>query len=157
MNNEHEVDILIVEDNATDAALTLRTLKKHGFAGTAMVVTDGVEALDFLFSRGSYSQNDRNPLLKLILLDLKLPMISGLEVLKEIKKDPYTKTIPVVILTSSSQERDILESCQLGANSYVVKPLEYDRFCETVAAVGNYWMEVNVLPFDLAGYQKAQE
>jgi two-component system response regulator len=147
MNNASEVEILLVEDNATDAELTLRTLKRQQLSNKIDVVTDGEAALEYIFARGSYSQRDGSSMPLLILLDLKIPMVSGLEVLKTIKTNPLTRIIPVVILTSSAEESDILESYQLGANSYIVKPVDFDRFSEAVIAVGRYWLGLNKSPF----------
>jgi two-component system response regulator len=143
MNDTNEIEILMVEDNASDSELALRALKKYHLTNRIEVVTDGEEALDFIFSRGRYSGRDINSHPKLILLDIKLPKISGLEVLKEIKSDERTKTIPVVVLTSSAQESDIFESYQLGVNSYIVKPVDFENFVKAVADVGMYWMLLN--------------
>ncbi len=137
-----DVEILLVEDNPRDAELTLRALKKHNLANKVHVVEDGVEALDFIFGTGPFAGQTPNHL-KVILLDLKLPKISGLEVLQKIKEDDKTKTIPVVCLTSSSEDRDVEECYRLGANSYVVKPVEFDTFAKTVADLGFYWLLVN--------------
>ena len=140
-----EVDILLVEDNPQDEELTLRALKKHHLANKVQVARDGAEALEMLLATGP--QNDRllhN--LKIILLDLKLPKISGLEVLKSIKDDPRTRSIPVAVLTSSYEDRDIRECYDLGANSYVVKPVEFDKFVQAVTQMGFYWLLVNKSP-----------
>ena len=145
MNNLDEVEILLVEDNASDAELTLRALQKNHITNKIHVVTDGEEALDYIFSRGSYSQRELTcP--RLILLDLKLPLVSGLEVLKEIKSDERTKTIPVVVLTSSAEETDITKSYELGVNSYIIKPVEFDKFSSAVAELGMYWLLLNKPP-----------
>ena len=137
-----EVDILLVEDNPQDAELTLRALQKHNLANRVQVARDGAEALEVIFATGP--QNE--PLmanLKVILLDLKLPKVSGLEVLKKIKADARTRSIPVVVLTSSHEDRDIKECYDLGVNSYVVKPVEFDNFAQAVSQMGFYWLLVN--------------
>ena len=137
-----EVDILLVEDNPQDAELTLRALKKHNLANRVQVARDGAEALELIFATGEHYE----PLmanLKVILLDLKLPKVSGLEVLQRIKADARTKSIPVVVLTSSHEDRDIKECYELGVNSYVVKPVEFDKFAQAVAKMGFYWLLVN--------------
>jgi two-component system response regulator len=141
---EH-VEILLVEDNPTDAELAMRALRKKNLANNLVWVKDGVEALDFIFCRGQY-ENRANLTPRLILLDLKLPKIDGIEVLRTIKSDPKTRTIPVVMLTSSHEERDIIESYQLGVNSYIVKPVDFDKFLEMVSQVGLYWSLVNKVP-----------
>ncbi len=133
-----DVEILLVEDNPHDVELTLRALKKHNLANHMHVVRDGAEALDFIFAA---SQTPNN--LKVILLDLKLPKISGLEVLEKIKTAETTRTIPVVCLTSSSEDQDKEACYKLGANSFVVKPVEFDSFAKTVADLGFYWLLVN--------------
>jgi two-component system, response regulator len=137
----HEIDVLLVEDNPNDVELTLRVLKKHNFANRVQVARDGVEALDFIFADGDTGSLVNR--LKLILLDLKLPKVSGLEVLQKLKSDPRTSCIPVVVLTSSHEDRDIDECYELGVNSYVVKPVEFDKFAHTVAELGFYWLLVN--------------
>ncbi|MHB1050957.1 MAG: response regulator [Bacteroidota bacterium] len=143
MESTHVLDILLVEDNPNDVKLTLRALQKNNLANHVHVVSDGAEALDFLFFRGKYAGRNVNEKLKLILLDLKLPKVDGLDVLKAIKSDERTKTIPVVILTSSKEERDIIEGYNLGVNSYVVKPLDFDQFISSVAELGLYWLIIN--------------
>jgi two-component system response regulator len=137
----HDVDILLVEDNPRDVELTLRALKKHNLANKVHVVMDGAEALDFIFSQGPYAGRENN--LRVILLDLKLPKINGLEVLHKIKADERTRQIPVVVLTSSHEDRDIKECYDMGVNSYVVKPVEFDKFAQTVAELGFYWLLIN--------------
>jgi two-component system, response regulator len=144
MHNSEPIEILLVEDNDYDAELTLRALKQNHLSNHIRRLTDGQEVLDFLFPPGSSSEEWTKP--KLILLDLKLPMISGLEVLKIIKHDPRTRIIPVVVLTSSTEERDIIESYQLGVNSYIVKPVEFDSFMESVHKLGLYWLLLNQFP-----------
>jgi two-component system response regulator len=140
--NFREVDILLVEDNPRDVELTLRALKKHNLANKVQVVQDGAEALEFIFPTGPDAERLISNL-KVILLDLKLPKISGLEVLQRIKSDPRTRAIPVVVLTSSHEDRDIQECYKLGVNSYVVKPVEFDKFAQAVAQMGFYWLLVN--------------
>jgi len=145
MSGFETVDILLVEDNPTDGELTLRALRKGKLANHIVWLRDGAEALDFLFRSGSYSERpDVNP--KLILLDIKLPKVDGIEVLKRIKTDERTRIIPVVMVTSSAEGRDITDSYKLGVNSYVVKPVEFEQFSETVAKAGFYWMLVNKTP-----------
>lgn len=138
-----EVEVLIVEDNEEDAELTLRALKKHHLANNVVHLIDGEQALDFIFARGNYSGRTVSQMPKVILLDLKMPKVSGLEVLEAVKSDPRTKVIPVVILTSSEEDPDVKRSYELGANSYIVKPVEFDNFSRTVADLGLYWMAVN--------------
>jgi CheY-like chemotaxis protein len=143
---DNVVEILLVEDNPEDIELTLRALKKSKLANTIVVAEDGEEALDFIFARGKYSDRSTICSPKVILLDLKLPKISGIEVLKEIKKDPRTSIIPVVILTSSTQEVDIEESYKLGANSYIVKPVNFENFIQSLRQMNDYWLVLNRLP-----------
>jgi two-component system, response regulator len=145
MHNVDDVEILLVEDNASDAELTLRALQEHHVSNKIRVVTDGEEALDYLFGRGNYTANGYQcP--KLILLDLRLPLVSGLEVLRAIKQDGRTKTIPVVVLTSSAEEVDVNESYLLGVNSYIVKPVDFDKFIKSVTDLGMYWLLLNKPP-----------
>ena len=145
MDKFEKVDILLVEDNASDAELAMRALRKGKLANGITWVKDGAEALEFIFRDGAYAgRPDQLP--RLILLDLKLPKVDGIEVLRRIKSDERAKTIPVVVLTSSAEERDIVESYKLGVNSYVVKPVEFDQFSETVAKAGYYWLLVNKAP-----------
>jgi CheY-like chemotaxis protein len=137
------IDILLVEDNPRDVEMTLRALKKQNLANKVHVVKDGAEALDFIFSRGAYAHRDKNHVPKVVLLDLKLPKVSGLEVLRAIKGDAQARTIPVVVLTSSQEEKDMVESYQLGVNSYIVKPVDFDKFVEAVGQLGLYWLLIN--------------
>ena len=137
------VEILLVEDNPRDAELTIRALKKKNLANNLFHVEDGVEALDYLFARGKYSERDINDAPKVVLLDLKLPRINGLEVLSAIKSDERTQAIPVVVVTSSAEDPDIKTAYQLGANSYVLKPVQFDSFMEAMVKVGIYWLMVN--------------
>jgi two-component system, response regulator len=139
------VQILLVEDNRDDEELTLLTLEEHHIVDDIKVVRDGVEALDYLFSTGSYA--DQNPSLpQMILLDVKLPKVNGIEVLARVKGDARTRKIPVVILTSSREEPDIQRSYELGANSYIVKPVDFDQFKDTIQRIGFYWQNLNVPP-----------
>jgi len=145
MDQFEKVDILLVEDNPADAELALRALRKGKLANHITWVKDGAEALEFIFRSGAYAgRPDQHP--RLILLDLKLPKVDGIEVLKRIKADERTRMIPVVMVTSSAEGRDITESYQLGVNSYIVKPVEFEQFSETVAKAGFYWMLVNKAP-----------
>ena len=139
-----EVEILLVEDDANDGELTLRALTKNHLANKVLWVKDGVEALEFLFPQASSGKPNRTP--KVVLLDLKLPKVDGLEVLRRIKADPRTKAIPVVVLTSSAEDRDIVESYKLGVNSYIVKPVDFDQFKESAKTLGMYWLLFNRPP-----------
>lgn len=135
--------ILLVEDNPGDEALTLRALKKGNVLNPIVVAHDGVDALDYLFARGRHAQRSPTALPQVILLDLKLPKMDGLEVLKTLRANPLTRLIPVVVLTSSVEESDLIESYGLGANSYVRKPVDFDRFIEAVRHLGLYWLVLN--------------
>ena len=146
MVNVDAVDILLVEDNPHDVELTLRALKKHHLANSVFVVKDGAEAIDFIFATGTYSQRNIENGPKVVLLDLKLPKVDGLKVLRKIKSDERTKVIPVVVLTSSQEDRDIVESYKLGVNSYMVKPVDFDKFIECVGELGFYWLLLNKPP-----------
>jgi two-component system response regulator len=139
----HEVEILLVEDNPDDANLAIRALKKQNLANKLIHLKDGIEALDFLFATGAFEGRDMQNTPKVILLDLKMPRLHGLEVLERVKGDPRTKIIPVVILTSSAEDPDIKRSYELGANSYIVKPVEFDNFVKAVSDLGLYWMLLN--------------
>jgi len=141
--NLQDVQILMVEDNPNDAELATRAFKKHRLSNSLHWVKDGAEALDFLFARGEYSERNGNQHPKLILLDLKLPKVEGLEVLRQVKSNEKTSTIPVVVLTSSAEERDIIESYRLGVNSYITKPVDFDKFVDSVAELGFYWLLLN--------------
>jgi two-component system response regulator len=141
--SDNAVEILLVEDNPRDAELTIRALKKKNLANSLYHVEDGVEALDFLFARGKYSDRDINEAPKVVLLDLKLPRVDGLEVLTAIKADERTNSIPVVVVTSSTEDPDVKKAYQLGANSYVIKPIQFDAFMEAMVKVGIYWLMVN--------------
>jgi CheY-like chemotaxis protein len=144
--NEQAFEILLVEDNPDDAELTLNALKKYNLANKVHWVEDGEQAIDFLYATGKYAgrQVEKKP--KLILLDLKLPKIDGMEVLKKIKTDEKMKTIPVVILTSSREESDIIKGYQLGVNSYIVKPVDFEQFSKSVLELGLYWLILNQPP-----------
>jgi two-component system, response regulator len=143
---EHSVEILLVEDNPNDAELALHALKKNNLSNRIHVARDGAEALDFLFGTGPYADRDVNDEPKIILLDLKLPKVDGLEVLRRIKQDARTRLIPVVMLTSSREERDIVTSYDLGVNSYIVKPVDFQQFTEAVRDLGLYWLLLNQPP-----------
>jgi CheY-like chemotaxis protein len=142
----NEVEILLVEDNPNDAELALRSLKKHNLANKILWVKDGAEALDFIFHTGVYADRTGNNIPKVVLLDLKLPKIDGLEVLRRIKSDEKKKVIPVVVLTSSQEEQDRVESYKLGVNSYIVKPVEFEKFVSAIEKLGLYWMLLNKPP-----------
>ena len=144
--NDNSVEILLVEDNPNDVELTLRAFKKNNLTNPIHVARDGEEALDFIFCRGEYSGRRPEDGPKLILLDLKLPKVDGLEVLRQIKGDPEKKMTPVVVLTSSREERDIVESYQLGVNSYIVKPVDFEQFLEAARTLGMYWILINQPP-----------
>ena len=146
MEDLNEVEIMLVEDNPYDAELTFRALKNTGLANKLLTFADGVEALDFLFGDGAYAGRNLAPCPKVIFLDLKLPRINGLEVLEKIRADARTKTIPVVILSSSQEESDIVRSYNLGVNSYMVKPVDIDKFFHTVEELGLYWLLLNKAP-----------
>ena len=140
MVNNIPVEVLLIEDNPEDAELTIRVLKKHNLANNLVHLRDGEAALNFLFDKGS------NNIPRLILLDLKMPKVDGIEVLSKIKKDEQKKLIPVVVLTSSKEEHDVIESYKLGVNAYVVKPVEFEKFVEAVAKLGLFWLLLNQPP-----------
>ncbi len=146
MNIENEIEILLVEDNPHDAELALRSLKKRHLANRLLWVKDGAEALAVLFPEQTGSKGLRRPSLRVILLDLKLPKVDGLEVLRRLKSDEETRKIPVVVLTSSREEQDVVKSYRLGVNSYIVKPVDFEQFSAAVAEMGMYWMLLNELP-----------
>jgi CheY-like chemotaxis protein len=143
MTDPEAVEILLVEDNPNDAELTLRALKKHNLANRVVHVSDGEQALDFMFARGAFAARKVEEGPRVVILDLKLPKVDGLEVLKALKSDPATKAIPVVVLTSSREEKDIIESYQLGVNSYIVKPVEFEKFIVAIRDLGLYWLLLN--------------
>jgi CheY-like chemotaxis protein len=143
--NFQQVEILLVEDSSADAEMTLRTLKRRGIANSVEWVKDGVEAIEYLYREGAFiGRGNGQP--KLVMLDLKMPRMDGLQVLERMKADARTKSIPVVMMTSSREEGDMLASYQLGVNSYVVKPVDFDAFAETVAQIGMYWLIANETP-----------
>ena len=154
--NSGKLDILLVEDNQNDMDLALHALRREKLANNIFVARDGEEALDFIFCRGAFTHRSFERPPKLVLLDLKLPKVDGMEVLKQIKSDARTRTIPVVIMTSSKEERDLAAGYNLGANSYIQKPVDFEQFRETVKSVGLYWLVINQPPVvedsqDLAG------
>jgi len=147
MSNEvKEVEILLVEDNPTDAELCIRSLKKNNLANKLVWVKDGAEALDFIFATGSYAERSVTCPPKVILLDLRLPKVDGKEVLRRVKSDERTRSIPVVVLTSSREDRDVAESYQLGVNSFISKPVGFEEFARTVKELGLYWLLINRPP-----------
>ena len=137
------IEILLIEDNPTDAELTICALKEANLANNLIWVTDGAQALDFVFCRGAYADREMEVTPKIILLDLRLPKVDGMEVLREIKADARTSAIPIVVFTSSKEDRDMVESYHLGVNSFVSKPVEFDEFAHVVAQLGLYWLLVN--------------
>jgi two-component system response regulator len=141
--NENKVEILLVEDNPHDAELTIRALKKANLANRLIHLKDGAEALDFVFAKGAFSERNIESRPKVILLDIKMPKVDGIEVLRQIKSNEITKTIPVVIMTSSKEEQDVITSYNLGVNSYIVKPVEFESFAKAVSELGFYWLITN--------------
>ena len=146
MSELEQVEILLVEDNAEDAEMTMRALRKRNLANQLHWVKDGEEALDYLFCSGQYAGRRPGDPPKLVLLDLKMPRMDGLQVLREMKSDARLRTVPVVMMTSSREEGDLIQSYELGVNSYVVKPVDFSAFAETIAQVGMYWMIANQSP-----------
>ena len=146
MNENNAVELLLVEDSPEDLELALYSLKKANLANRIHIARDGVEALEFIFCEGHFASRQIADAPKVILLDLKLPKIGGLEVLKRIKGNPRTKTIPVVVLTSSKEESDVVASYQLGVNSYIVKPVNFERFAEAIRQLGFFWLLLNQPP-----------
>ncbi len=140
---ENAVEILLVEDNPNDVELTLHAIRKNHISNRIHVVRDGAEALEFIFCTGAYAERKIQETPKVILLDLKLPKVNGLEVLQRIKADPRTRATPVVVLTSSREERDVVESYRMGVNSYIVKPVDFKKFTEAVQQMGLYWLLLN--------------
>ncbi|MFH1323147.1 MAG: response regulator [Methanobacteriota archaeon] len=146
MTNLNEVEILLVEDNPYDVELTLTALKENNLTNKVHVLNDGAEALEFIFATGAHSQRNIKNVPNVVLLDLKLPKVNGLEVLRRIKSDERTKRIPVVVLTSSQEERDVVESYNLGVNSYIIKPIDFNKFIDAVAKLSLYWVLLNRPP-----------
>ena len=142
----NQVEVLLVEDNMHDAEMTIRSLKKVNLANNLVHVKDGEEALDFIFAKGKFADREAVHFPKVILLDIKMPKVDGIEVLKQLKSHPSSKTIPVVIMTSSREEQDIINSYQLGVNSYVVKPVDFEGFARAVSQLGLYWLLTNQPP-----------
>ena len=142
----NQVEVLLVEDNMHDAEMTIRSLKKVNLANNLVHVKDGEEALDFIFAQGKYADRESTDLPKVILLDIKMPKIDGIEVLRQLKSRESSKAIPVVIMTSSREEQDIINSYQLGVNSYVVKPVDFEGFARAVSQLGLYWLLTNQPP-----------
>jgi two-component system response regulator len=140
------VEILLVEDSDEDAELTIRALKQRKLANDLFRVKDGAEALEFIFATGTYASRGASPKPRVVLLDLKLPKVDGMEVLRRMKEDPATRAIPVVMLTSSKEDRDLESAYRLGVNSYIVKPVQFESFLETVAKIGLYWVITNRVP-----------
>ena len=143
---EEAAEILLVEDNTDDVDFFVHTFEKAGIAARLHVIPDGAGALELIFCTGRYASRVPSNLLRVIILDLKLPKVSGLEVLRRLKADPQTRTIPVVVLSSSQEERDLLESYELGANSYIVKPMEFEEFSKATQVIGQYWLQFNHPP-----------
>ena len=139
-------EILLVEDNADDVDLTLRALRKNKIANDVIVVRDGVEALDYLFAAGQYASRDPAAVPQVVLLDLKLPRLDGLQVLERVRANPKTRLLPIVILTSSTEQRDLLTGYTLGANSYIRKPVDFEQFVDAVHQLGLYWLVLNQRP-----------
>jgi len=144
--SDQSVFILLVEDNPADSELAIRALRRGRITNQIQLLEDGAEALDFLFCRGKYADRQITDYPKMILLDLKLPKVSGLEVLRQIKADPRTQMIPIVVLTSSAQDSDVIESYKLGVNSYIVKPVDFEQFNKAVEQLGFYWVLINRSP-----------
>jgi len=146
MSELQQVEILMAEDNPNDAEMTQRALRKHNLGNKLYWVKDGAEALDFIFCRGAFASRDPTYPPKLILLDIKMPRVDGIEVLRQLKADTAARLIPVVVMTSSNEERDVLESYRLGVNSYIVKPVDFPAFMDVVAKIGLYWVLTNRVP-----------
>jgi two-component system response regulator len=142
----HEVEILLVDDSAEDVELTVLALRRHKLSNDIQIAEDGAEALDFLFCRGAHKDRTFSHPPKLVLLDLKLPKVNGLEVLREIRADERTKAIPVVILTSSKEQRDLIDGYGLGVSAYIQKPVDFDQFAETIRQIGMFWLLINQPP-----------
>jgi two-component system, response regulator len=149
------VDILLVEDTPADVQLTMHVFQKHNISNRVEIVEDGAEALDFLFHTGAYADRDERP--KVVLLDLNLPRVSGLEVLRQIRADPRTRKLPVVVLTSSREDVDIEKCYELGVNSYIVKPVDFAQFGESIRQLGLYWLVLNQAPTDNSAPERSKE
>lgn len=141
-----EIELVIVEDDPNDAELLLRVFKQHHLVNKVSLLKDGAEALDFIFAQGPYSAREVNDASKVVILDLKLPKVNGIEVLEKLKADERTRNIPVVVLTSSRENKDVKEAYRLGVNSYVTKPIKFDEFAKVVSELGIYWLMLNKLP-----------
>ena len=152
---DRQIEILLVEDNNDDVELTLHALRKENLANNIHVARDGEEALEFLFCNGAHADRSFERPPRLVLLDLKLPKVDGMEVLRQLKADPRTQSIPVVILTSSKEERDLVQGYGLGANSYIQKPVDFDQFRDTVKSVGFYWLLINQAPVTVGAAKTA--
>jgi len=146
MSEAGRMEILLVEDNPADAEMTLRALRRNNLANKVHWVKDGEQALDFMFRTGAYADREPGTVPKLIMLDIKMPKVDGIEVLRRVKANEETRTVPVVVMTSSNEERDVVESYRLGVNSYIVKPVQFESFLETVAKIGLYWVITNRVP-----------
>ena len=146
METFEQVEILLADDSAKDAEMTQRALRKYNLGNRVYWVKDGAEALDFIFCRGAYADRSAARSPKLVLLDIKMPRVDGIEVLRQLKADERTRVIPVVVMTSSNEERDVMESYRLGVNSYIVKPVEFASFSEVVTHIGLYWVLTNRVP-----------
>jgi len=146
MEELEQVEILLVEDSPSDAEMTLRALRRNNLANKVHRVKDGAEALDFMFRTGAYAGRSISHAPKLIMLDIKMPKVDGIEVLRRLKADETARQVPVVVMTSSNEEQDVVESYRLGVNSYIVKPVQFDGFLETVAKIGLYWVLTNRVP-----------
>ncbi len=146
MMHDSDVDVLIVEDNASDLELTLRALKEHHLCNNLVVARDGLEALDYLFGEGQFAGRRIDMQPRVVLLDLKLPLVDGIEVLRRIRADPRTHSLPVVAMTASNRERDVAETYELGINSYIVKPVDFQKFTDAMKMIGMYWLMLNRPP-----------
>ena len=146
MSEAERMEILLVEDNAADAEMTLRALRRNNLANKVHWVKDGEQALEFMFRTGAYADREAGAVPKLVMLDIKMPKVDGIEVLRRIKANEATRTVPVVVMTSSNEERDVVESYRLGVNSYIVKPVQFESFLATVADIGLYWVITNRVP-----------
>ncbi len=143
---KYKVDFLLIEDDFEEAELTIRSLKKNNIVNTIIHIDDGAEALDYLFSRGKFIENNSTDMPRLMLLDLNLPKIGGLEILRQVRDNPHTCMLPIVVLTSSKEEKDIIESYKLGVNSYIVKPVNFESFAKAIEELKMYWMVLNQGP-----------